>query len=75
MIYNILQYLEEAEKKFPQKVALEDEFESFTYEEYVNKARVIGTFVANKVGGGKQRPVAVLIDRNIKSICAFIGNV
>ncbi|MCR5704626.1 MAG: amino acid adenylation domain-containing protein [Eubacterium sp.] len=73
MIFNVLQYLENSAKQFPDKIALEDEFQSVTYEEYVGNAKKIGTYVTKKVGGITGKAVAVLIDRNVKSICSFMG--
>ena len=73
MIDNVLQYLEESEKRVPDKAALEDEFEKLTYREYAASARKIGTCIAQKTGGQTGTPVAVLIDRNIWSVCAFMG--
>ena len=73
MIFNILQYLENSEKKFPNKVALEDEYQRITYKEYVETAKKIGTYIYKAVEGKSSLPIAVLIDRNIKSICAFMG--
>lgn len=45
MIYNLLQYLENSAEKFPDKIALEDEFGSVTYKEYVSAAKAIGTYI------------------------------
>ncbi len=73
MIYNVLQYLENSAKKFPDKIALEDEFGSFSYSEYERIAKVIGTYISKRVNGVTRAPVAVLMDRNAKSVCAFMG--
>ena len=45
MIYNVLQYLENSAERFPDKIALEDEFGSVTYKEYVSAAKAIGTYI------------------------------
>lgn len=74
MIRNVLDYLEQSAAKYPDKVALRDEHSQVTYTEYVTQAKAIGTYLAkNKTAGEKNRPVAVIIDRNIKSIIAFMG--
>lgn len=73
MYYNVLQFLEESEERVPDKVALEDLRERLTYREYAQQARSIGTYVARKAGGRTGEPVAVLIDRNVRSVCAFMG--
>ena len=73
MIYNILQLLERNADTFPEKIALGDARESVTYSEYKNKSQLIGSFIVNKLDGSMNHPVAVLIDRNIKSVLAFMG--
>ncbi len=73
MVVNILQMLEKSADLFPDKIALEDEYQYLTYAEYIEKAKIIGTYISKRVNGFTQRPVAVLIDRNIKSVCAFMG--
>ena len=73
MIYNVLQFLENSEEKAPEKIALEDQYEKLTYREYGQRARCIGTYISQKTEGRTGAPVAVLIDRNVRSICAFMG--
>lgn len=73
MIFNVLQLLEKSAKKYPDKVALQDENETINYREYELNAKKIGTFISRKLTGVVNSPVAVLIDRNIRSICTFIG--
>lgn len=73
MIYNVLQYLENSAERCPDKIALEDEFGSVTYREYEHSAKTIGTYISRKAEGVTGAPVAVLMDRNAKSVCAFMG--
>lgn len=73
MINNVLQYLEENASKYPDKLALEDEKEKVTYEDYCQKAKHIGSYLACKVHGRTNQPIAVLIERNIKSLISFMG--
>ena len=73
MICNVLQYLEENAQKVPDRIALDDGTEKMTYREYAENARKIGTFVSQKTTGQTGSPVAVLIDRNARSVCAFMG--
>ena len=74
MVRNVLEYLEASAARFPEKTALQDEHEQMTYSEYVSRAKTIATWVdANVTKGERNRPVAVIIDRNIRSIAAFIG--
>lgn len=73
MIYNVLQYLEKDAESIPDRIALADEFSSMTYKEYMLTAKIIGTYLNKAVNGRTESPIAVLVDRNIRSICAFIG--
>lgn len=73
MYYNVLQFLEQSAKRYPQKIALADEADSVTYFEYLTGAKKLGSYIAAELNGTINRPVAVLIDRNIKSILAFMG--
>jgi len=71
MIRNVLQYLEMAEKNNPSKVAFADEFRTVTYQEMVNNAKKIGSFIAKK--NIRNRPIAVYIERDVYSIEMFFG--
>ncbi len=73
MIRNVLEYLERSAALYPDKKALGDETKSFTYAQYLNMARTIGTALIKKTGRQMNRPVAVLIDRNVESIITFMG--
>lgn len=73
MIFNILQLLEANAKIYPNKIALEDEKEKVTYREYKHFAEQIGSFISEKLNGRTNHPIAVLIDRNIKSVISFMG--
>jgi non-ribosomal peptide synthetase component F len=73
MIFNVLQYLEESSEKSPGKIVLTDEYGKVTYSELVSDARKIGTYISSRIGGETNKPVAVLIDRNLLSITAFFG--
>ena len=74
MIRNVLEYLERSAELFPEKTALEDEFGKMTYSEYVTGAKRIASYLLDHgVRGYRNKPVAVIIDRNIRSIVAFMG--
>ena len=74
MVRNVLEYLEATCERIPDRVALRDEDGSLTYGEYLAKAKTVATFIARRVTGGERnRPIAVIIDRNIRSIVAFMG--
>ncbi len=74
MIRNVLEYLEKSAGKHPDKIALRDESSELTYSEYVSRARAVGSYLlANVAEGRRSRPIAVIIDRNIRSIVTFMG--
>ena len=74
MYTNVLRYLERDAQEFPDKLALADESHKLTYREYLCAAQTIGTYLASHVAKGQtRRPVAVLIDRNVYSVLAFMG--
>lgn len=72
MVTNIIYYLERAVKKYPDKSAIADENIEFTYKEYQNFSKKVASFLIEK-GIICKKPVAVLIDRNVYSVVAFIG--
>lgn len=69
---NVLEYLEYSCEKNPQKVVFADESKEVTYEELMDKAKRIGSWISKKYNV-KNNPVAVLIDRNIESLIMFLG--
>lgn len=73
MIYNVLQLLEKNVQEFPDKIALGDEKKQLTYLEYYNISRKIAAYLIEKLNGRMCCPVAVLIDRNVDSVLAFMG--
>lgn len=77
MNINVLEWLEQSAGKYPDKVAFADINKKITYNELVNQAKRIGTFIiknAKEYGEKwKNRPIAVLIDRNIESLILFMG--
>lgn len=72
MIRNVLEYLEKSAEKYPDKIALQDENSSMTYSELVKKAKSVGFYLFSETGE-RNRPVMVLIDRNIESVAMFMG--
>ena len=73
MITNILDYLENSGKLYPDKAAFIDDIKAVSYNELINKARSIGTSIAKSTNSDIRKPVVVLVDRNIESIISFMG--
>lgn len=71
---DVLQYLERNARKAPEQKALSDEFRALTYYEYWEAVEKIGTYLIQRVTRGEMnRPIVVLIDRNVYSVIAFLG--
>lgn len=69
---NVLEYLEDSVKKYPNKVAFTDSNNQYTYTEFWLAARKIATQICcetNKIN----RPIAILVDRQVESLIGFMG--
>ena len=73
MIKNVLEYLEQSERKGPERCVYRDESQSFTFSEAGKRARAIGSGIARLEAPG--RPVAVLMKKSASMIVAFLGAV
>lgn len=76
MVINTLEYLDCAAERYPEKIALIDDSNSVTYDEYRNRARGIGCFISENTKKNSYteiKPIVVIIDRNINSIITFMG--
>lgn len=71
MIYNVLDYLERAGEKTPNKTVFADARHEISYSGCIAAAKRIGTRIAKK--GLTCSPVAVLVDRDIESLEIFMG--
>jgi amino acid adenylation domain-containing protein len=71
-IKNALAYLDASARSHPDKLAFSDEDTSATFAELRDMARRIGTRVALTVKR-VNRPVAVLVDRSVIGVAAFMG--
>ena len=85
MVCNVLEYLEQDAVSFPSKTALIDETKSYTYDEFLHASRRIGSALARKLGAAEKnltaparsrllrKPIAVLLEKNCVTLCAFMG--
>lgn len=71
MVCNVLEYLERAEKLYPDKPAFFDEREQLTYRQFAEMSRRAGNRLIEQ--GIDREPVVVLIDKDVKTIAAFMG--
>lgn len=70
-MYNVLDYLKESARKYPDKVAFADIDQSITYEELYRKAQEIGSALASKISIGQ--PVPIFMEKSVDTICLFFG--
>ena len=68
---NVLEWLERAADKYPDRVVYEDTEESITFRELLLEAERIGSALA--VRGLSERPVAVMMGRGVHTIAAYLG--
>lgn len=72
MITNVLEYLELSAARLPEKVVFADNTKSITYAEVLDKAQRIGSYLIHNYGT-RNKPIAVLIGRNVESLVMFLG--
>lgn len=68
---NILEYLDNAALRFPDKIAAKDEKTQCTYDELRSKARQIGTYVAKRLS--LRKPVVVFMEKSVETLQIFMG--
>lgn len=69
---NVLEYLENSVKKYPNKVAFADSEKQYTYLEFMTQAKKIATKICEETSE-INKPVAILVDRNSESLIGFMG--
>ncbi len=70
---NVIDYLQDSAKKYPDKVALIDEKREITFAELDCEARKIADTIIKKCGDDINRPIAVYMEKSIECIMAFLG--
>ena len=68
---NILEYLEETVKHYPDKIAFSNGKEHLSFGELYSSSRAIGSFLSEN--GFYGEPIAVIMDKHPKTIAAFMG--
>ena len=71
MITNVLDYLDESSRKYPDKVGYADPDKELTFGELKKQVNSIGTYLAKYINKGE--PVAIYLDKGVDSIAAFLG--
>ena len=70
---NVLEFIERSAEKYPDKLSVADINGGLTYKELEQTAKQIGAWLYQGLGGCKNRPVVVLLDKEPKSVAAFMG--
>lgn len=74
MVRNILTYLDETASRYANKVAYRDsEGGAITFNELKKEVEMTGSYIIERFSNYTKKPVAVLTERNIRSIPAFLG--
>lgn len=68
---NVLEYLEETVKRFPDKTAFSDGTCDISFSELYSDAQSVGSFIAK--AGFYGEPVAIMMDKHPKTMAAFFG--
>ena len=72
MNINVLEYLEMSTKLYPQKTVFADEEKEISYEKFTEFSQTIGSYLIKKYAT-KNKPIVVLINRNVESLTMFLG--
>ena len=70
-MYNVLQWLEDSQVKYGDKIAVIDEMGAVTYNELVSVSKSIGSELSKHIG--MRKPVAVFADKGIDTLSTFFG--
>lgn len=71
MMKNVLEYLEKSASMYPDKIAVIDEYGSYSFRMAERNSRLMGTVLADKIE--MRTPVAVMMEKGFLSLCAFWG--
>ena len=70
---SILEYIENSEKKFSNKIAVIEEDKKITYSELLNKSKQIASAILDV--NCVRKPVPILMEKGINALCSFFGAV
>lgn len=70
-ITNVLEYLENSARRWPDKVAYTDAKSSYTFSQMERAAQAVGSALCRSVDRGC--PVAVFMEKSVQQIAAFLG--
>ena len=70
---NVLEYLENAVEKFPDRIVYQCLSEKLSFEEVFIAAKKLGTLIAKKIN--VMQPIVVISEKNIKTIIGYFGTI
>ncbi len=70
---NVLDYLENSAKNYPNKLAYTDEKNSITFDILKEYAKSLGSTIAEKTNNTIRRPIIVMVKNNVYDIVGFMG--
>lgn len=71
MTYHVLTYLEESAVKYPQKTAVIDDCQSYSYTKLLEYSKQIGSTLTLKMEKGV--PIIVYMEKGVDALCSFFG--
>lgn len=69
----VLTYLEESAEKYGKKCAVIDEKESMTYEQLLQKAKLLGYALQCRLEGRRKKPVILFMEKSCKCLATMLG--
>lgn len=70
-MFNVLNYLEESAKNFPEKIAIKDDKKAYTYKEYITNAKLVGSRLSRV--SEVRKPIVCFAQKNTDVLTAFMG--
>lgn len=71
MKYNILDFLSASTSNFPEKIAVTDGTNSYTYKELTNRSKAIGSGLLKHINAGE--PVGIFMEKDANAVASFYG--
>lgn len=70
MTTNVLEYLENTTKKYPEKIGFQDENEEMTFLKFQSEAKKVAMIIPREM---KREPIVVFMKKGIKELVTFMG--
>ena len=70
---NVIEYLINSVNRYPNKIAIEDQYKKITFAELDKQARQIAGLIEQIIGKRRNEPIAVCMEKGVDCIVAFMG--